>query len=70
MNSEDTTQPETTSSPSPPISKKKQELILNVVKSIYTLKQRNRKKKRANLSRKVRHLLKKHHSYKIKCLDD
>lgn len=48
--------------------KKKRQMILKIAKSIYTMKQRNHKKYRLHLSRKVKSLLNSHETYREKCM--
>jgi predicted GTPase len=51
------------------ITKKKRRMILKIAKSIYTMKQRNHKKRHSHLSKKIKILLDKFETYKTTCIE-
>lgn len=51
------------------MTKKKRQMILKIAKSIYTLKQRNYKKRNPHFSRKMKSLLNKFENQKTKCIE-
>lgn len=51
------------------ITKKKRRMILKIAKSIYTMKQRNYKKRNPHFSRKMKSLLNKFETYKTECTE-
>lgn len=53
----------------PRITKKKRRMIIKIAKSIYTMKQRNYKKRNPHFSRKMKSLLNKFETYKTECIE-